>query len=151
PWNPERTPGGSSGGSGAAVAAGCVPLAEGTDMGGSVRIPAAWCGLVGLKPRPGRLPLDILPSAFAHLSHFGPLARPLHHARLFLRATQGPDERDIQSNGTPLRLTGSQPASIRGMRLALNIDLGCYAVDTEVEATVRDTAKALTKCGAKVE
>ena len=54
PWNPERTPGGSSGGSGAAVASGCVPLAEGTDMGGSVRIPAAWCGIVGLKPKIGR-------------------------------------------------------------------------------------------------
>ena len=151
PWNPERTPGGSSGGSGAAVAAGCVPLAEGTDMGGSVRIPAAWCGIVGLKPSLGRIPLDILPSVFDNISHFGPLARTIDDARLFLRATQGPDERDIQSNGAPLRLTGSQPASIRGMRLALNIDLGCYAVDAEVEAAVRDAAKALAKCGAKVE
>jgi Asp-tRNA(Asn)/Glu-tRNA(Gln) amidotransferase A subunit family amidase len=151
PWNPERTPGGSSGGSGAAVAAGCVPLAEGTDMGGSVRIPAAWCGIVGLKPSLGRIPLDILPSVFDNISHFGPLARTIDDARLFLRVTQGPDERDIQSNGTPLRLTGRQPASIKGMRLALNIDLGCYAVDAEVEAAVRDAAKALVKCGAKVE
>jgi Asp-tRNA(Asn)/Glu-tRNA(Gln) amidotransferase A subunit family amidase len=151
PWNPERTPGGSSGGSGAAVAAGCVPLAEGTDMGGSVRIPAAWCGIVGLKPSLGRIPMDILPSVFDNISHFGPLARTIDDARLFLAAAQGPDDRDIQSNGTPLALDGPQPASIKGLRLALNIDLGCYGVDSEVEASVRAAAAALTEAGATVE
>ena len=151
PWNPARTSGGSSGGSGTAVASGCVPLAEGTDMGGSVRIPAAWCGIVGLKPSLGRIPLDILPSVFDNISHFGPLARTIDDARLFLQVAQGPDERDIQSIGTPLRLTGRQPSSVQGMRLALNIDLGCYAVDAEVETAVRDAAKALAKAGAKVE
>ena len=151
PWNSERTPGGSSGGSGAAVASGCVPLAEGTDMGGSVRIPAAWCGIVGLKPSLGRVPLDLLPSVFDNISHFGPLARTIDDARLFLNATQGPDERDIQSIGTPLALDGPQPGAIKGMRFALNIDLGCYVVDPEVEAAVREAARALTEAGAAVE
>ena len=75
PWNLDRTPGGSSGGSGAAVASGCVPLAEGSDMGGSVRIPSAWCGIVGLKPALGRIPMDVLPALFDTISHHGPLAR----------------------------------------------------------------------------
>ncbi len=151
PWNPERTPGGSSGGSGAAVSSGCVPLAEGTDMGGSVRIPAAWCGIVGLKPSLGRIPLDILPSVFDNISHFGPLARTIDDARLFLAAAQGPDDRDIQSIGALLTLDGPQPGGVEGLRLALNFDLGCYAVDAETESVVRGAVAALTAAGAVVE
>jgi Asp-tRNA(Asn)/Glu-tRNA(Gln) amidotransferase A subunit family amidase len=120
-------------------------------MGGSVRIPAAWCGIVGLKPSLGRIPLDILPSVFDNISHFGPLARTINDARLFLAAAQGPDERDIQSIGTPLALDGPQPGSIKGMRFALNIDLGCYVVEPEVEVAVREAARALTAAGAIVE
>src|ERR1700716_1616198 len=90
PCNLYRTPGGSSGGSAAAVAAGCVALAEGTDMGGSVRIPAAWCGVVGLKPGFGRIPMDVLPGLFDSISHHGPLARDVDDARLFLAVAQGP-------------------------------------------------------------
>jgi len=151
PWNPERTPGGSSGGSGAAVASGCVPLAEGTDMGGSVRIPAAWCGIVGLKPSLGRIPMDLLPSLFDNISHFGPLARTVEDARLFLKVAQGPDNRDIQSNGTPLDLEGPVRNSVEGMRLALDMDLSIYAVDPEVERSVTQAVKALRKAGAVVE
>ncbi|QEX24129.1 amidase [Hypericibacter adhaerens] len=151
PWNPARAPGGSSGGSGAAVASGCVPLAEGTDMGGSVRIPAAWCGTVGLKPSLGRIPMDILPSLFDNISHFGPLARTIEDARLFLKVAQGPDDIDIQSIGTPLDLEGPVSTSVEGMRLALNLDLGCYAIDPETERLVRGAVKALEKAGAKVE
>src|SRR5262249_7504461 len=89
PWNPRLSSGGSSGGAGVAVAAGCVPLAEGSDMGGSVRIPAAFCGTVGLKPSFGRIPFTILPSVFDQLSHFGPLARTIDDTALFLAVTQG--------------------------------------------------------------
>src|SRR6266550_6594442 len=151
PWNLERTPGGSSGGSAAAVAAGCVPLAEGTDMGGSVRIPAAWCGIVGLKPGLGRIPMDSLPGLFDGLSHHGPLARTVDDARLFLLATQGPDDADILSVPCPLDLASPVPASVRGMRLALSIDLGCWTVDPEIEKAVRSAADALRGAGAVVE
>jgi len=150
PWNAARTPGGSSGGSGAAVASGCVPLAEGTDMGGSVRIPASFCGIVGLKPSLGRIPLDLLPSVFDNISHFGPLARTIDDARLFLSVTQGPDDRDIQSIPGPLALDGPQPGSVKGMKLALNIDNGFFYVDPEVEAAVRAAARALADAGATV-
>src|SRR5688572_609203 len=97
PWNPERCAGGSSGGSGVAVATGCVTFAEGSDMGGSVRIPASFCGVLGLKPSFGRIPFTILPSQFDQISHFGPLARSVQDLCLFMQITQGPDERDIQS------------------------------------------------------
>jgi Asp-tRNA(Asn)/Glu-tRNA(Gln) amidotransferase A subunit family amidase len=151
PWDPARSPGGSSGGSGAAVASGCVPLAEGTDMGGSVRIPASWSGLVGLKPSFGRIPLDFLPTQFDTIQHFGPLARTVEDARLFLAVAQGPDERDIMSLSPPLDLSGPIDPSVEGTRLALDVDLGCYAVAPEVEAAVRRAAEALARAGALVE
>jgi Asp-tRNA(Asn)/Glu-tRNA(Gln) amidotransferase A subunit family amidase len=151
PWDPTRSPGGSSGGSAAAVASGCVPLAEGTDMGGSVRIPASWSGLVGLKPSFGRIPLDFLPTQFDSIQHFGPLARTVEDARLFLAVGQGPDERDIMSLSPPLDLSGPLGRSVEGMRLALDVDLGCFAVAPEVEAAVLRAADALARAGAVVE
>ena len=151
PWDETRTPGGSSGGSGAAVASGCVPLAEGTDMGGSVRIPAAWCGLVGLKPSFGRIPLDFLPTQFDTIQHFGPLARTVDDARLFLSVAQGPSERDVMSLAQPLDLGEAIDASVDGMRFGLDIDLGCYSVAAEVERAVRECADALAGAGAVVE
>ena len=151
PWDPTRTPGGSSGGSAAAVASGCVPLAEGTDMGGSVRIPAAWCGIVGLKPGLGRIPMDVLPALFDTISHHGPLARCVDDARLFLAATQGPDDADILSSPVPLDLAGPVSGDVDGLRLALSVDLGCWAVEPAIEAAVRKAAAALEAAGALVE
>jgi Asp-tRNA(Asn)/Glu-tRNA(Gln) amidotransferase A subunit family amidase len=151
PWDLERTPGGSSGGSGAAVASGCVPLAEGTDMGGSVRIPAAWCGLVGLKPSYGRIPLDFLPTQFDTIHHFGPLARTIEDARLFLSVAQGQDARDIMSAVPPIDLSGPAGDSVEGLRLALDVDLGHYAIASEVETAVRESAESLANAGALVE
>ena len=150
PRDPTRASGGSSGGSAVAVATGCASLAEGTDMGGSVRIPASFCGVVGLKPTLGRIPMDILPTVFDSISHFGPLARSVDDAALFLAATQGPDDRDIQS------LPGVQipvpvPRGVRGLRLALSLDLGYYRVDAEVAGKVREAAIRLMGAGALVD
>ena len=150
PWNPERSPGGSSGGSGAAVASGCVPLAEGSDMGGSVRIPAALCGIAGLKPSFGRIPFEILPSQFDQISHFGPLARTVADIALFLAIAQGPDERDIQTQKPALDIPIPPPDDLTGVSLALCPDLGYYALDPDVEANVRAAAQALTGAGATV-
>jgi Asp-tRNA(Asn)/Glu-tRNA(Gln) amidotransferase A subunit family amidase len=150
-WNTDLAPGGSSGGSATAVAAGCVALAEGSDMGGSVRIPAAWSGVVGLKPGLGRIPMDVLPGLFDSISHHGPLARSVDDARLFLAATQGPDEADIQSVTTPLDLSKPLVGDVRGMRIAVSLDLGDYAVHPEIRAAVQHAADALAAAGAIVE
>ncbi len=150
PWNRARTPGGSSGGSGAAVAAGCVPMAEGTDMGGSVRIPAALCGIVGLKPSLGRIPMDIIDTAYCNISHFGPLARTVDDVALFLDVVQGEHPSDIQS------LPGCQiehplVGDAKGMKFALDVTLGFCAVDPGVEANLRATADVLSEAGATIE
>lgn len=151
PWNPDRTPGGSSGGSGAAVASGCVSVAEGTDMGGSVRIPASFCGLVGLKPSLGRIPMDILPTVYDNISHFGPLARNVSDANLFMNVLSGPDERDILSQPDRLELPLPAATDVRGLRLALCPTLGYCALHAEVEHAVREAAEALRSLGAVVE
>jgi len=151
PWDPGRSPGGSSGGSGAAVASGCVPFAEGSDMGGSVRIPAALCGVVGLKPSFGRIPFEILPSQLDTLNHFGPLARSIADAALFLRHAQGPDERDLSSNPLPLDFARPLPRDARGLRLAVCEDLGFYAVDPAVAAAFRQGVALLRDAGAEIE
>ena len=149
PWEPSRTPGGSSGGSGVAVATGCVAIADGTDSGGSIRIPASLCGIVGLKPSLGRIPMDILPTAFDQLSHFGPLARTVEDAALFLAVTQGPDEADPQSL-PPISLPDPLPRNLKGMKLALSIDLGFHTVEAEIAANTRTAATALADAGAEV-
>ena len=151
PWDLSKSPGGSSGGSAAAVASGCVPLAEGTDMGGSVRIPAALCGVVGLKPSLGRIPMDILNTVFDNISHFGPLARTVEDAALFLRVTEGPDESDIMSQPKPASLPDQLSSEVKGLRLAVSPNLGFYAVDDEVAHNFEATCKALSDSGAVLE
>lgn len=151
PWNPERTSGGSSGGSAVAVATGCVPLAEGTDMGGSVRIPAALSGVVGLKPSLGRIPMDILPTVFDSISHFGPLARTVQDIALFLAVTQGPDDADIQSQLNCPSYTRLEEASLKGRKIALSMDLGFYSVDPDVQKNTLEAAAALRERGCVVE
>lgn len=151
PWNPNHTSGGSSGGSAVAVATGCVPLAEGSDAGGSVRIPAAWSGTVGLKPSLGRIPMDILASHFADIMHFGPLARTVDDAATFLNVTQGPDDRDIASLPPLPCVPVPLPRSVKGLRLALSHDLGYYAVDDDIVSNLDAVADALRHGGAIVD
>lgn len=152
PWNTERTPGGSSGGAGAAVASGCVPIAEGTDMGGSVRIPASFCGLYGLKPSLGRIPMTILPSVFDNLSHFGPLAGTLDDAALFMDVCAGPDMEDIQSIGVPPLEEGwSRKGPDDTLRVAWSLDFGYFAVQEDVAAALHDAVGALENAGMRVD
>jgi Asp-tRNA(Asn)/Glu-tRNA(Gln) amidotransferase A subunit family amidase len=148
PHNHDRTTGGSSGGSAAAVASGCVALAEGSDMGGSVRIPASWCGIVGLKPSLGRIPMTALPGLFDTLSHHGPLARTVDDVWEFLLATQGPSMADPFSVHEPL--TRPLATDINGIKIGLSIDLGCWDVDPEIATAVQETAQQLTQLGAVV-
>ncbi|GBQ85647.1 amidase [Gluconacetobacter johannae DSM 13595] len=151
PWNPDRTPGGSSGGSAVAVATGVAPFAEGTDMGGSVRIPAAFCGVVGFKPSLGRIPMTILPSLFDNISHFGPLARTVDDAVTFMEVTAGGSDEDISSLPIGFDGAAARAGTLRGRRFALSLDLGYYAVQPQVAALVRQAADALREAGAVVD
>jgi Asp-tRNA(Asn)/Glu-tRNA(Gln) amidotransferase A subunit family amidase len=150
PWDATKTSGGSSGGSAVAVTTGCAALAEGTDMGGSVRIPAALCGCVGLKPSLGRIPMDILPTVFDDMSHFGPLARTVEDAALFLRVAEGSSPADISSQRVPVPLPERLDGDVRGLRIALSRDLGFMAVDGGVAANLQAVAAALEDAGATV-
>ena len=150
PWDPGRTAGGSSGGAAAAVASGMGPLAVGTDGGGSIRIPASFCGIVGLKPTHGRVPV-YPPSTFGTLSHVGPMARTVADAALLLDALGSPDFRD------PLALDRRAPVSaeldaarVGGLRVAYSPALGYARVDPEVAAAVRGAVTALEQAGALV-
>lgn len=149
PWNPDCTTGGSSGGSGAAVASGCVPFAEGTDMGGSVRIPGALCGIVGHKPSLGRIPMDIIDTCFDNISHFGPLARTVSDATLFLDTVQGEHPSDIQSLPR-CDLPIPAPSDVNGLSLAFDVDCGYCAVEQGVADNMMTVIDALRDAGATV-
>jgi aspartyl-tRNA(Asn)/glutamyl-tRNA(Gln) amidotransferase subunit A len=150
PWDTARTAGGSSGGSAAAVAAGMGPLSVGTDGGGSIRIPASFCGIVGLKPTQGRVPV-YPPSSFGTLSHVGPMARTVADAALLLDAIGAPDSRDPLALGrqAPV-LAGLDAFSVRGKRVAHSPALGFATVDPEVTTAVRAAVGALESAGARV-
>ncbi|MEU6123242.1 amidase [Streptomyces sp. NPDC047123] len=152
PYDPARTAGGSSGGSAAAVAVGAGPLSLGTDGGGSVRIPAAFCGIFALKPTYGRVPL--YPSSpFGTLAHVGPMTRDAADAALMMDVISGPDARDWSQLGP---VAGSFRAGIeggvRGLRIAYSPSLGGQvAVRPAVAAAVRRAVEALAAQGAYVE
>jgi aspartyl-tRNA(Asn)/glutamyl-tRNA(Gln) amidotransferase subunit A len=151
PWDPARTAGGSSGGSAAALALGMATLALGTDGGGSIRIPGAFCGVTGLKPTFARVP-QWPPSPFGLLSHAGPMALTVADTALLLDVLAQPDARDWGSLPAPTAryATGLQ-GGIQGMRIAYSRDLGYVDVDPEVAAAVEEAARILDTLGAVVE
>lgn len=150
PWNLARTPGGSSGGAAAAVAAGIAPLALGTDGGGSIRIPAACCGVVGLKPTLGRVPHVHAPDAFGNNSYIGPMTRSVAEARVMLRVIEGPDARDPYATAPPPDPPAT-PARLDGLRIGWMVRVGNRLLDPDVEARTTEAATLLASLGAIVE
>ncbi len=154
PFDTSRNTGGSSGGAAGAVADGLVPFAEGTDGGGSIRIPSSWCGVYGYKQSFGRVPQVIRPNAFAHDAPFtfeGPIARTVEDAALVLTAIAGHDPRDPYSIDDPQDFVAATRRSIRGMRIAWSPDLDIFPVDPAVAEVVAAAVQAFREAGAIVE
>lgn len=154
PFDTSKNSGGSSGGSAAAVADGLLPFAEGTDGGGSIRIPAAWCGIFGFKPSWGRVPTVMRPDAFAGTNPFvaeGPLTRTVADAALVLQTLSGYDSRDPYSLPDTPDLLTVLDGGVRGKRVAYSPDFGVYAVDPRVAEVVADAVRAFEDAGAIVE
>ncbi len=152
PWNLDHSPGGSSGGSGAAVAAFLCAAATGTDTGGSIRSPAACCGVVGLKPTYGRVSLrGIYPNALS-LDHPGPIARTARDAGLLLQGMAGWDPDDPTSENVAVPdFTERIEAGVEGMRLAVCPDFHGAELDRSVESALDEAVKALGGLGARIE
>ncbi|HEX7788296.1 MAG TPA: amidase [Methylomirabilota bacterium] len=152
PWNPALTSGGSSGGAAVAVAAGLGPLAVGTDGGGSIRVPASFCGIYGLKPSFGRVPQAPGFPGWENLSHTGPMTRTVRDAALMLDVIAGPDDRDRYSLPAPGR--SYLPAcgeGIAGLSVAWTPDLGYARVDPEVADLCAAAAERFESLGSHVE
>jgi aspartyl-tRNA(Asn)/glutamyl-tRNA(Gln) amidotransferase subunit A len=151
PWNPERSPGGSSGGSGAATAARFGPLHVGTDGGGSIRIPASWCGVVGFKPTFGRV-AGWPPSRWGTLSHTGPLARTVADAALLLTVLAEPDPRDGQALAPERRdYRVGLDDGVRGLRIAFSPDTGFTQLPHDLAQPIAKAALSFAELGANVE
>ena len=154
PFDPARNTGGSSGGSAAAVADGLVPVAEGTDGGGSIRIPASWCGVYGYKAAFGRVPSIARPNAWGHVNPFlfeGPITRTVADAALALQALAGYDARDPFSLDEEIDFTEAVGRPIEGMRIAYSPDMGVFPVDPRVASVVAEAVRAFEQAGAHVE
>lgn len=154
PRDVRKNTGGSSGGSAAAVADGLVPFAEGTDAGGSIRIPAAWCNVVGLKASFGRVPVVMRPNAFAGDTPFlfeGPLSRSVEDAALALNALAGYDPRDPFSIETNEDFLAATRRSIKGWKIAYSPDLDVFPIEPAIRKTVDDAVRCFADAGAAVE
>ncbi|MHB1133284.1 MAG: amidase [Chloroflexota bacterium] len=151
PWDTTRVPGGSSGGTGSAVAAGLCVAGTGTDTGGSIRIPAGLCGIVGLKPTFGRVSkAGVVPLSWS-LDTVGPLARTVADAAVFLQAIAGPDAADPTTANKPVPdYTAALGREIKGFRLGVPRQYFFDAIDEEVEAAVRAAVEHLATLGVTV-
>ncbi|WP_035791936.1 amidase [Kitasatospora mediocidica] len=154
PFNLAMNAGGSSGGSAAAVAAGLVPLAQGSDAGGSLRVPAAFCGVFAMMTTFGRVAVPAKPNAFRRLNPmvcYAPLARSVRDAVIGLDVMSGPHPRDPFSFPVGDRLADGLDGDLTGLRVAYSPDLGGYPVTAEAERLVRVALPALVEAGAVVE
>jgi aspartyl-tRNA(Asn)/glutamyl-tRNA(Gln) amidotransferase subunit A len=151
PWNTGMTTGGSSAGAGAATAAGLGPLHQGSDGAGSIRIPSGFCGIFGLKPSYGRVPMWPV-SNNDYASHMGPMTRTVADAALMLSVMAGPDDWDRTSlEAAPEDYVGKLDLGIKGLKVAFSPDLGGFPVDAEVAALVAQAVGAFTDLGCIVE
>jgi aspartyl-tRNA(Asn)/glutamyl-tRNA(Gln) amidotransferase subunit A len=153
PWDTSRAPGGSSGGSAAAVAMGAAPLAVGSDTGGSIRQPAAFCGVVGMKPTYGCVSRYGLVAFASSLDQIGPFARDITDAGLLLDAISGHDPRDSTSSTKECaKVSGAvEGADVKGLRIGMPKEYFALGVEPGVEAAVRKAASALESAGAHIE
>jgi len=153
PWDRARTPGGSSGGAAAAVAAGLSPIGIATDGGGSSRIPAACCGIVGFKQTLGLVPHDLTPDGFGNQSHITPMSRTIGDTALMLRAMAGPDRGDPHSLGLPVPdfvAAARAEGDLKGVRIAWRPLLGNTLLAGEVRAACEQALTAFEELGAIV-
>jgi aspartyl-tRNA(Asn)/glutamyl-tRNA(Gln) amidotransferase subunit A len=152
PWSLDHTPGGSTGGGAAAVAAGMGPLTIGTDAGGSIRIPSSCCGIVGFKPTLGRVPMAPVFGGLETLSHAGPMTRTVRDAALAMSVIAGPDPRDLASlpdDGTDWARAAE--GDLTNVRAAWTPDWGYAPVDPEVRRLTEAAARRFEESGARVD
>jgi aspartyl-tRNA(Asn)/glutamyl-tRNA(Gln) amidotransferase subunit A len=148
PWDLTKNPGGSSAGAGAAAAAGYGPFHLGTDIGGSIRLPAAWCGVFGLKPSFGRVPID--PTYYGRVA--GPMTRTVRDAALLMQSLTRPDARDPMSLPYQDLPWLDLDIELKGLRIGLMMEAGIgMPLDAEIRACVEAAAKAFADAGAVVE
>ena len=155
PWNPERTPGGSSGGAAASVLAGMCSIATGSDGGGSIRIPASFCGIYGIKPTQGRVPRYAgagAPVVANQLAQSGPLSRTVRDSAIFLQLLSGHDSRDATSlREAPGSYVAALDRDISDLRIAWSPDFGYAPVDPEVVSIASEAAKVFEELGCVVD
>ena len=153
PWNLERSAGGSTGGGAAALATGMIALAEGTDLGGSLRIPASFCGVVGLRPSPGLVPTHPTDYVWDTLQVTGPMARTAEDVALMLQAVCGPSPLSPLAQPAAGRdfIAAVEQGTRRGMRVAYCSDVAGIGIDEQIEAVCRDSVFGLKDEGIHVE